>query len=198
MKKGMPKPTKKAAKRDAQRTAADAINRMPRDVRAAVSEAILDGADWRKVAKICAGHGFAGVTPQNVTNYRKGGHKEYLLRQDRIEAIRRDSETTAALVDHYVKNGGSPAEAGLLASAEMMSQALAGMGPEALKILMATDPKALFGVTRELARIAELLAKKTKEAGEAPPPVAPPETMSDEERDKRIVDAVDRALGIKK
>jgi hypothetical protein len=181
------------------RDASAAISRMPRKVRDAVSNALLDGADWRKVAAICAEHGFHGVQAQNVTNYRQGEHQKWIAREERMEVIRRDSEATAQIVRHYVDNGGSPAEAGLLAASEIMSQALVGLGPEAMQILIADDPKALFGITRELARVAELLNKRSEAAAAAATPdAAPAETMSEEEKAAMVVKLVDQALFSKK
>lgn len=168
----------------AARTAGAAISRMPRKVRDEVSQAIEDGATWREVAAICERHGFAGIQPMNVTNYRKGAHLDWVKREAHIEALRRDSETTSAVMDHYVRNGGSPAEAGLLTAAEMMSRALANMGQESWEVLIADDPKTALGITRELARVADLLEKKkataTLEKAAATPEEKP--TMTPEQR----------------
>ena len=146
------------------RNAGQGISRMPRAVRDEVSQALEDGADWKVIRDICAKAGFQGVKPQNVTNYRKGAHIEWQRKQERLEAIRRDSDETAAVMAHYIKEGGSPAEAGLLAAAEIMANALHGMGPETMRILIAEDPKALFSITRELSRVADLLEKKSGQA----------------------------------
>lgn len=179
------------------RTAADGLSRLPRAVREKISLAIEDGCTWKTVAMIAEKAGLRGVTAQNVTNFRKGAHKEWLARQERMDAIRRDSERTAALMAHYVAHGGSPAEAGLLAASEIMSQALAGMGPESLKIMMAENPKALFAVTRELTRVATLIAQKQVAAAAAPVVADAGPEMSEEEQQAKIVAAVDAALGIK-
>ena len=165
----------------APRDAGAAISRMPRKIRDSVSTALVDGADWKAVAKICQAAGFPGIRPQNVTNYRKGAHREWCQRQERLEAIARDSETTAAVVRHYAANGGSPAEAGLLAAAEIMASALAGLGPEAMQILIADDPKALFGIVRELSRVAGVLEKKSAALSSAPAADAAP-ALTPEER----------------
>jgi len=175
---------KKAAPADAKRTAADALSRLPRSAREEISIAIEDGATWREVAAIAAKHGLAGVTAQNVSNYRHGAHKRWLAARERMDAIRRDSEATAAIVRHYAAEGGSPADAGLLAASEILSSALAGLGPESVRMLIAEDPKALFAITRELARVSSLIsARKAEvepEAGQTPP------AESDEERAARI------------
>jgi hypothetical protein len=156
---------------------------MPRAVRDPVSHALEDGADWRAVAKLCEAAGYPGVRPQNVTNYRKGAHQEWLAKELRLDAIRRDSELTLSVMEHYVQNGGSPAEAGLLASAEIMSGAIAQMGPEVMAQLVADDPKVLLGMMRELARVAELLDKKkaAKLAAPATPADGKP-TLTPEQR----------------
>lgn len=181
------------------RDASQAISRLPRKVKDTVSNALVDGANWREIARICKAAGLDGVTAMNVTNYRKGYHQEWLTREARIEAIRRDSETTSAVINHYVQNGGSPAEAGLLAASEIMSQALVGLGPESMQILMADDPKALFGIVRELARVAELLNKKSAAATAAATPDAPAaDAMSEEEKAAMVVRLVDQALFSKK
>ena len=142
------------------RNAGNAISRMPKAVRDQVSRAMQDGADWKTVREICKSAGFPGVRAQNVTNYRKGEHQRWLAREERMEALRKDSEATAEVVKFYVENGGSPAEAGLITAAEMMSRALADMGQESWSQLIADHPKTALGITRELARMAELLDKK--------------------------------------
>lgn len=164
------------------RTAGNAISRMPKAVRDQVSRALEDGADWKAVRDICKTAGFPGVRPQNVTNYRKKSHQEWLAKEERMAAIRRDSEATGDMVRFYVENGGSPAEAGLLAGAEMLSKAIAGMGPESLLSLAADDPKSVLAMMRELARVAELLRAKTQDLKTQDPKEAAAPTLTPEQR----------------
>ena len=172
---------------------------MPRLTRDTVSRALEDGADWRDIAKLCEAAGHPGVRPQNVTNYRKGAHQDWLAREARIEAIRRDSESTASVMRYYSENGGSPAEAGLLAAAEIMSGAIATMGPEMMAQLVADDPKALLGMMRELARVAEILHRKGDKTATTPAPATPDaDAMSEEEKAAMVVRLVDQALFSKK
>ena len=145
------------------RTAGNAISRMPKAVRDAVSRALQDGADWKDVRDICKAAGHPGVKAQNVTNYRKGAHQEWLRREERMEAIRRDSEATADVVKFYVEHGGSPAEAGLITAAEMMHKALGDMDPSTMKQLIADDPKTVLGIMRELRGMADLLRMKKQD-----------------------------------
>jgi hypothetical protein len=182
-----------------ERSAAHAISRMPREVRDKVSRALEDGADWKAVRDICAAAGFPGVKPQNVTNYRQGEHERWKAREERMEALRRDSETTAEVVKFYVENGGSPAEAGLITAAEMMNRALSDLDPSTLKQLIADDPKAVLGIMRELRGLADLLRVKKVDAHNLAHAEAAPAgpVMTEEEQNARIVAAVDAALGLK-
>lgn len=149
------------------RTSADSISRLARAARDEVSNALVDGATWRTVAEICERHGLRGVTAQNVTNYRRGAHRRWLEREERLAAIRRDSEATADIVAHFTRHGGSPAEAGVLAAAEILSRSLAGLGPETLAELIADEPKTFFSAVRELSRLTAVLDRR-------PAPPAPP------------------------
>lgn len=146
------------------RTAGHAISRMPRPVRDEISRALVDGATWKDIRDLCKKHGFPGIRAQNVTNYRKNAHKEWLAREERLESLRRSSEQTRDAVRFYAEHGGSPAEAGLIAAAEMLSKALIDQGPDTMKQLIADDPKAVLGMMRELSRLSELLRVKGKDA----------------------------------
>lgn len=141
------------------RTASDSISRMPRAIRDAVSRALADGATWRRVARVCADGGFPGVTAQNVTNYRKGAHQEWLRREERLEAVRRESEVTAAVMRHYAEHGGTPAEAGLLTAAEMLAGAVGDLSRAELSAMLKEKPEKVLGVMSQLARVAETVAK---------------------------------------
>ena len=168
------------------RTSSDSISRMPRGVRDAVSRALADGATWRRVARVCADAGFPGVRAQNVTNYRKGAHQEWLRREERLEAVRRESETTAAIMRHYAEHGGTPAEAGLLTAAEMLAGAVGDLSRAELGAMLKEKPEKVLGVMSQLARVAETVAKLREGAAGAAEAAAGP-------REKRVLSADERA-----
>lgn len=167
------------------RTAGHAISRMPRHLREQVSHCLEDGGDWRAVTALCKAAGYPGVRAQNVTNFRKGAHREWLEKQTRIEALRRDSAATAEAVRFYAEHGGSPAEAGLLAAAEMISTAISSIGPECMAQLAADDPKAILSMMRELARVADTL-RKTEAKTPSTAPAGAKEAMTPEERTRAL------------
>jgi len=171
----------KQNKEDA-RTAADGISRMPKAVREKVSRAIVNGADWRAVARICKEEGHPGVTAANVSNFKKGAHKEWLAAEERIEAMRRNSEETREAMRFYAEHGGNPAEAGLLAAAEMMTRAIHGMGEASFQILVAEKPQAVFQMLKELRGFAELMQRKTEDNKTEDRREDPAEQMTPEQR----------------
>jgi hypothetical protein len=150
------------------RNAGAAISRMPKPVRDAVSRCLEDGGDWKAVRDICKAAGHPGVRAQNVTNYRKGAHKEWLAREERIESMRRNSEQTREAIQFYAENGGNPAEAGLLAAAEMMQKVITDMGFESFRIMALDKPELVFKMLKELRGFSEIMLK-TKETAKAKP-----------------------------
>ena len=106
------------------RTASAAISRMPAKVQDEVSRCLDNGGTWKDAAVICDRAGYPGVNAQNVTNYRKGAHQEWLQRKERLEAAQAQYAWKVDLVSKYAEDGG-PAEAGLAAALEMLEYALA-------------------------------------------------------------------------
>ena len=184
---------KHAAPNPKARTAADAISRMPREVREAASRALLDGADWRAVRDLCARAGFPGVTAGNVSHYRTGrsatGHAAWLAREERLEALRRDSEATAAIIEHYRAHGGSPAEAGTLAAAEILARALAGIGPELLAGEMAQNPKLFLAAVNSLARLTATVQQDRRDAAESRAGAVAARPLDGAEKEKLVREA---------
>lgn len=99
-----------------------------------------NGGTWRDAAAICERAGYSGVNAQNVTNYRKGAHREWLARQERLETARAQYAWKVDLVRKYADEGG-PAEAGLAAALEMLESALSGVNAGDIKSLIADKPE---------------------------------------------------------
>jgi hypothetical protein len=183
-----------------ERNAGSAISRMPKAVRDQVSRALEDGADWKEVRAICAKAGHPGVRAQNVTNYRKGAHKEWIAKEERIESLRRNSEQTREAIRFYAEHGGNPAEAGLLAAAEMMHKVIEDMGVESFQVMAADNPETVFKMLKELRGFATIMSKHssaaaatTANAGQDSETPA----LSEEEQNAKVVAMVDAALGLK-
>lgn len=141
------------------RTAGAAISRMPAKTQEAVSRCLADGGTWRDVAALCDAAGRPGVTPQNVTNYRKGAHREWVARQERLDQAREAYGWKIDLLRRY-KDEGGPAEAGIAAAMDMLEGALADMDAGNIKEMIADKPgkildvvKVLINLRRELADI---------------------------------------------
>lgn len=131
----------------AARTASAAISRMPAKVQDEVSRCLDNGGTWRDAAAICERAGYPGVNAQNVTNYRKGAHLEWLRRQERVETARAQYAWKVDLVRKYAEDGG-PAEAGLAAALEMLESALSGVNAGDIKSLIADKPEKSLRLSR--------------------------------------------------
>ena len=149
----------------AARTASAAISRMPAKVQDEVSRCLENGGTWRDAAAICERAGYSGVNAQNVTNYRKGAHREWLARQERLETARGQYSGKVDLVRKYADEGG-PAEAGLAAALEMLESALSGVNAGDIKSLIADKPEKIFTVIKTLSDLRRDLADMRREARE--------------------------------
>ena len=149
----------------AARTASAAISRMPAKVQDEVSRCLENGGTWRDAAAICERAGYSGVNAQNVTNYRKGAHREWLARQERLETARAQYARKVDLVRKYADEGG-PAEAGLAAALEMLESALSGVNAGDIKSLIADKPEKIFTVIKTLSDLRRDLADMRREARE--------------------------------
>lgn len=150
----------------AKRTASAAISRMPAKVQDAVSRCLADGGTWRDVAALCDASGYPGVTPQNVTNYRKGAHREWLARQERLAQAQAAYSWKIDLLNKYKEDGG-PAEAGIAAAMDMLESALADMDAGDIKGLIADKPGKIFDLMKMLINFRRELADIRREDREA-------------------------------
>ena len=150
----------------AKRTASAAISRMPAKVQDAVSRCLADGGTWRDVAALCDASGYPGVTPQNVTNYRKGAHREWLARQERLAQAQAAYSWKIDLLNKYKEDGG-PAEAGIAAAMDMLESARAEMDAEDIKGLIADKPGKIFDLMKMLINFRRELADIRREEREA-------------------------------
>lgn len=142
-----------------------AISRMPVKVQDEVSRCLDNGGTWRDAAAICDNAGYPGINAQNVTNYRKGAHREWLARRERLETARAQYAWKVDLVRKYAEDGG-PAEAGLAAALEMLESALSGVNAGDIKSLIADKPEKIFTVIKSLSELRRDLADMRREGRE--------------------------------
>ncbi len=70
------------------------VARLPYEIREELNRRMRDGARGPALIKWLAKTDPSGkdISPQNISNWRKGGYRDWLTHQDRIEAIRKRSE----------------------------------------------------------------------------------------------------------
>jgi hypothetical protein len=168
------------------RTAADGLSRWKTETeRREVNTALDRNATWREVAAICARHGRHGVTSANVTNYRQSTDRAaWRSHQERLAAIRQESELTAQVVRHYSEHGGSPAEAGLLAAAEVLTKVISSFPESDLRGMIQSDPRKFITAVDSLRAITGFIQRER--ADRPATPEAP--QVSDEERARKLRD----------
>lgn len=144
------------------------IARLPKTLRDAVNFALRDGATAARVTELIAQAKTNGATngdgteielpnDQNVTNWRDGGHADWLKEQARLEDMRLKREFALDVVKQ--NEGGKIHEAGLNLAASQIFEVLQDFDLDALKERLAEDPENFIGVVRALSGI-------TKEARE--------------------------------
>ena len=148
------------------RTAAAAISRMPARVQDAVSRCLADGGTWRDVASLCAAEGYPNVNAQNVTNYRKGAHKDWLARQERLVAARDRYAWKVDLLKKYTEEGG-PAEAGLATAMDMLEGALDGLDVSDIQTMIADKPGKMLDIIKLMMSLRREMADIRRENREA-------------------------------
>lgn len=153
------------------RTSGEAISRMPYVVQSAVCQCLRDGGTWREVAVICDCAGYAGVRPQNVTNYRKKHYSDWVKRQEHLLLQREKYAAKQELYAAYRDNGG-PVEAGLASVMETITETLGDTDPEKLKELLEEQPQKYVSVVRTLLDLRKALAEDKRENREAAAVVA--------------------------
>lgn len=160
------------------RTAADGISRWRSEAeRREVNEALDRNATWREIAAICAKHGRRGVTAANVSHYRNSKDRaEWRAYRERLETIRQESEITAAIVRHYSEHGGSPAEAGLLAAAEVLTKVISSFPESDLRQMLQDDPRQFIRAIDSLKAITSYIQRERfAEPNQSDPPESDPQ-----------------------
>jgi len=139
------------------RSSMSAIARMPANIQDKVSERLANGGTWRDVAALLESLGFSGVNAQNVTNYRRGAHKQWLAKQERLNSERQRYALRVEMVEKYAKEGG-PAEAALMTAMEMLEDAMGGFDAGDLRAMVSNKPEKLLSLMETMLKMRREMA----------------------------------------
>ena len=73
------------------------IARLPFAIRQAVNEMLLDGLNYPQIVAQLKKLGHPGIRPQNLSEWRKGGHQDWLNRRAELETLEQDRQAAIAL-----------------------------------------------------------------------------------------------------
>ena len=177
------------------------IARLPFGARTEVNKRLRDGQTYDAIAQWLAAEGFGEFNAENLSNWKDGGHQDWLREQERLDEMQLRRDSALELVR---RNEGSEIhEASLHLAAAQLYEVLDEFDPRVLKDLLAEKPENYSAVVNSLGKLSKhaLDYRKYKTAVEAAlvevqklrDPAAP---LSDDERNK-IIETVDTILGLK-
>ena len=128
------------------------IARIPKIIRDSLNQMILDGLPYRKIIEQLGEHG-KGLNQQNLTNWKKGGHQDWLDQLARLDDMRSKREFALDIVR---ENAGSEVqEASVQIAASQIYQILMDYDLRALKKRLKSDPENYARVINALSKLSE-------------------------------------------
>ncbi len=125
------------------------IGRLPKSVRDQLNQLLLDGLPYPEIIQRLGPAG-QHLTPNNISQWRKGGHQAWLVEQSFLERTRARQETASDLAQDFDASGVN--HAALQLGALHMFEALRDLGPGSLDQKLGGDSAAFVRVLNALAR----------------------------------------------
>jgi hypothetical protein len=186
------------------------IARLSFELRSKVNEMLRDGVAYKAIIDFLDKNEVRGITDNNISNWKDGGHQEWLKDQARIDEIRARSEASLELVRQLNSEKTHIVDANQMVLASKISEVLNDVDETALKALIAIDPKRFFQLAalvnsqtgeRTKREKLELEVRKYQDAIEKATTELqklrdPKKDLDDSERGA-ILDKVDEILGLK-
>lgn len=147
------------------------IARLPFAVRTEVNQWLRDGLPYMQIIAFLAARGYDGSTEsrptineQNLTNWKDGGHQDWLKEQERLADMQRKREFAMDIVKE--NDGSKLHEANLHLAASQLYEVLTDFDPQALKELLAEKPENYANIANALAKLSKgnIEVQKYKEA----------------------------------
>lgn len=136
------------------------VARLPRDIRKGVNERLRDNRTLREIAEWLNGleelqpwfaaEKFPPFNEENINNWRKGGHQEWLKAQDRFERLKLQAEARKAVRDQLAAEGVDPNEANTAALVDVVDDILSDFDPAALKQMAKDDPARVLRLVADI------------------------------------------------
>lgn len=156
------------------------IARLPFELRTEVNGWLRDGLPYAQIIAFLAAKGHEGINEQNVTNWKDGGHQDWLKEQARLEDMQAKREFAFQIVRE--NEGSKLHEANLHLAASQIYDVLADFDPQRLKDLLDESPENYAHVVNALGRLSKsnIEVQKYKDANTR--------AMAELEKAKQIVE----------
>jgi hypothetical protein len=129
------------------------IARASFEVRTQVNELMRDGATAAAISAYLASQGITDVNEQNVTNWRQGGHQDWLKEQARLAEMAAKREFALEIVK--ANEGSKLHEATLHIAASQLYDVLEDFDLGNLKQLLAEKPENYANIVNSLAKLSK-------------------------------------------
>ena len=133
------------------------IARLPFESRTEVNKRLRDGQTYEVISKWLADEGYGEFNAENLSNWKDGGHQDWLRDQERLESMRLRSEAAMELARN--NQGSKLPEAAMLIAAQQISEVLEEFDTNRLKELLDEKPE-------NFANLVNAVSRMTKEARE--------------------------------
>lgn len=149
------------------------IGRLPEALRAEINGLIRDNKPAEEIIALLEARGVAGVTPQNVSAWKKWGYEKWQHRMERLDEMEAEQEWCRTVVEKARTEGAdiltAGSDAASLRAMQIMRDALDNFGPEAMRGMLAEKPEKFMDLCHALATIRKgdqasvLLAQKVED-----------------------------------
>ena|SRR5436190_12584475 len=128
------------------------VARLPKEVRDHLNQMLLDGVPFAHIIDRLGEHG-KELNEDNVSNWKKGGYKDWLMELERKEALTATRDAALTLVKE--KAGGTVQDAGRAIAAAQLFELLISFDPTAFAKALADKPELYLRLISVLARLSE-------------------------------------------
>ena len=129
------------------------IARLDFALRHTVNAMIRDNRPYAEIMQFLGEKGITGINDQNLTNWKQGGHQDWLRQQDRLADMERKREFAFEIAKE--NEGSKIHEAGLNLAASQIFEMLQDFDPAVMKEMLAEDPENYSKIVTALARISK-------------------------------------------
>ncbi len=129
------------------------IARLPFEIRTEVNQWIRDGVPYAQIIAFLAARGHMGINEQNLTNWKDGGHQDWLKKQERLADMAAKREFAMQIVKE--NDGSRLHEANLHLAASQLYDVLTDFDTERLKDMLDENPSQYRHIANALAKLSK-------------------------------------------